>query len=71
MTSMPEYFYKFDLTTQNLNQNVNKVNKTKPNAMSCKASEKNKLKDRNDKISGETIAFPRNIKVQNVIVTYL
>ena len=32
--------------------------------MSCKAFEKDKFKDLQDKISGETIAFSKNIKVQ-------
>ena len=62
----PENFNKFDLTTPKLNQNVCKLNKTKPNTMSCKTLEKDKFKDLKDKISGETIFFPRNIKVQSV-----
>lgn len=32
-TSAPENFSKFDLTTQKLNQNVGKLNKTKPNTI--------------------------------------
>ena len=56
----------FDLTNPKLNQNVSKLNKTKPNTMSCKALEKDKFKDLNEKISGQTIAFPENLKVQSI-----
>ena len=66
--STPENFNKFDLTNPKLNQNVSKLNKTKPNTMSCKALEKDKFKDLKDKISGEKIAFPENIKVQSISI---